>query len=93
MKHGLIKSVKNTALTLHLFPRRDCPLTTQQAAADDFYDYNGYGYGENYDGILFYIADYERKYQFSTCGSGETIFNENGLAYLEKKVDAVFKGR
>ena len=58
----------------------------EQAAADDFYDYNGYGYGENYDGILFYIADYERKYQFSTCGSGETIFNENGLAYLEKKV-------
>lgn len=57
-----------------------------QAAADDIYDYNGYGYGENYDGILFYIADYERKYHFSTCGSGETIFNENGLAYLEKKV-------
>ena len=57
-----------------------------QAAADDIYDYNGYGYGENYDGILFYIADYERKYHFSVCGSGETIFNENGLAYLEKKI-------
>ena len=57
-----------------------------QNAADDIYDYNGYGYGENYDGILLYIADYERKYHFSTCGSGETIFNENGLAYLEKKV-------
>lgn len=57
-----------------------------QAAADDIYDYNGYGYGENYDGILFYIADSEREYHFSTCGSGETIFNENGLAYLEKKL-------
>ena len=57
-----------------------------QAAADDIYDYNGYGYGENYDGILFYIADYERKYHFSVCGSGETIFNENGLKYLEKIV-------
>lgn len=57
-----------------------------QAAADDIYDYNGYGYGENYDGILFYIADSERKYHFSVCGSGETIFNENGLAYLEKKI-------
>lgn len=57
-----------------------------QAAADDIYDYNGYGYGENYDGILFYIADSERKYHFSICGSGETIFNENGLAYLEKKI-------
>ena len=57
-----------------------------QAAADDIYDYNGYGYGENYDGILFYIADSERKYHFSVCGSGETIFNENGLEYLEKKI-------
>ena len=57
-----------------------------QASADDIYDYNGYGYGENYDGILFYIADSERKYHFSVCGSGETIFNENGLAYLEKKI-------
>ena len=57
-----------------------------QAAADDIYDYNGYGYGDNYDGILFYIADSEREYHFSTCGSGETIFNENGLAYLEKKI-------
>ena len=57
-----------------------------QAAADDIYDYNGYGYGENYDGILFYIADSERKYHFSVCGSGETIFNENGLKYLEKMV-------
>ena len=56
-----------------------------QSAADDIYDYDGYGYGENYDGILFYIADSERKYHFSVCGSGETIFNENGLAYLEKK--------
>ena len=57
-----------------------------QAAADDIYDYNGYGYGENYDGILFYIADSEREYHFSVCGSGETIFNENGLKYLEKKI-------
>ena len=57
-----------------------------QAAADDIYDYNGYGYGENYDGILFYIADSEREYHFSVCGSGETIFNENGLKYLEKIV-------
>ena len=54
-----------------------------QAAADDIYDYNGYGYGDNYDGILFYIADSEREYHFSTCGSGETIFNENGLVFYD----------
>lgn len=57
-----------------------------QSSADDIYDYNGYGYGEDYDGILFYIAAAERKYHFSVCGSGEVIFNENGLKYLEKKI-------
>ncbi len=57
-----------------------------QTSADDIYDYNGYGYGENYDGILFYIADSEREYHFTVCGSGKTIFNENGLAYLEKNI-------
>lgn len=62
-----------------------------QTAADDIYDYNGYGYGENYDGILFYIAEAERKYHFSTCGSGETIFNKNGLTYLEKNIIPLLK--
>lgn len=57
-----------------------------EAAADDFYDYNGYGYGENCDGIMFYIAKEERLYHFSTCGSGLTVFNDNGLKYLEGEI-------
>lgn len=35
---------------------------TAQAYADDYYDYNGYGYGENDDGILLLISMGERKW-------------------------------
>lgn len=57
-----------------------------QSTADDLYDYALYGFGENADGIMLYIAKEERLYHFTTHGSGEVIFNDNGLAYLEKKI-------
>ena len=82
----LDKIRENTALTLHLFPRRDCPLTTNRLQQTIFMITTVTATAKTTTVFFFYIADYERKYQFSTCGSGETIFNENGLAYLEKKV-------
>lgn len=57
-----------------------------QSTADDLYDYTLYGYGENCDGIMLYISADERVYHLTTHGSGETIFNDNGLAYLESKI-------
>lgn len=54
--------------------------------ADDIFDYNGYGAGDGADGILLYVSSSPRNYWFSTHGSGETFFNDNGLAYLEKKI-------
>lgn len=57
-----------------------------ESTADDLYDYTLYGYGENSDGIMLYIAADERAYHFTTHGSGEEIFNDNGLAYLEGKI-------
>lgn len=44
---------------------------TPEAFADDFYDYNGYGRGENADGaVLVYKSgkEGERRLQISTCG-------------------------
>lgn len=57
-----------------------------ESTADDLYDYTLYGYGENSDGIMLYIAKNERVYHFTTHGSGETIFNDSGLEYLESKI-------
>lgn len=48
------------------------------AAADDFYDYNGYGYGAGDDGILFLVAMEEREYATSTYGFGIQAFTDYG---------------
>lgn len=57
-----------------------------ESTADDLFDYKGYGAGQNEDGILLYICADTREYWFTTHGSGEAFFNQNGLAYLEKEI-------
>lgn len=59
---------------------------TAMETADDYFDYNGYGVGENSDGILLYISKYPREYHFSTHGSAMEIFNDRGLVHLESEV-------
>lgn len=51
--------------------------------ADDFYDYNGYGYGKNRDGILLLISMENRDCWISTYGYGMTAFTDAGLAYIQ----------
>ena len=46
------------------------------AYADDYYDYNGYGYGENDDGILFALSIGERDWAISTYGLGIDAFTD-----------------
>lgn len=53
--------------------------------ADDTYDYNGYGFGEERDGILFLISMEERDWAISTCGEGITIFTDAGQEYMVSK--------
>ncbi|MBR0366434.1 MAG: TPM domain-containing protein [Clostridia bacterium] len=60
----------------------------RQARADDIYDYNGYGIGSNYDGIMMYISANPREYVFTTCGSAMTAFNSRGIDYLTDVVDS-----
>jgi len=50
-----------------------------EAYADDFYDYNGYGCGENRDGILLLLAMDEREYHITTTGYGITAFTDYGM--------------
>lgn len=65
---------------------------TSREYADDFFDYNGFGVGDNYDGILFLIDMDNRETYISTSGMGikyltderrESILDgvfDNGLA-------------
>ena len=69
-----------------IYTESDMTSSTTEASADDIYDYNGYGAGEDDDGILLYICSDTREYHFTTHGKGLKYFNSNGLKYLESKV-------
>lgn len=59
--------------------------------ADDYYDYNGYGYGEDHDGMLVLYKDGEvgdREIYISTCGKGIDDYDsdeiiDSMIGYLE----------
>lgn len=57
----------------------------EEAYADDYYDYNGYGFGEDADGLLLLVSMDERKWAISTCGYGVTAFTDAGQTYLIHK--------
>lgn len=55
---------------------------TAEQYADDTYDYNGYGFGEERDGILFLISMEERDWALSTCGVCIAAFTDAGQEYM-----------
>lgn len=59
---------------------------TAQSTADEIYDGNSYGYGENRDGIILYIAENPRVYYMSTCGDGIWIFGKSELDEIEQDI-------
>ena len=56
------------------------------AFADDFYDYNGYGYGEYDDGLLLVISMSEREWAITTYGYAVYAFTDAGQEALMDKV-------
>ncbi len=61
--------------------------------ADDFYDYNGYGFGDERDGILLLISMEERDWCISTTGYGITAFTDAGQAYISERFVTDLCGR
>ncbi len=54
--------------------------------ADDFYDYKGYGYGANDDGILLLVSVGDREFAETTYGYGKIAFTDYGMShYLEAR--------
>lgn len=60
---------------------------TSQEYADDYYDYNGYGIGDDYSGVLFLLAINDRDYAISTCGEAIDALSDDDIDYL---LDCVF---
>lgn len=58
---------------------------------DTFFDENGYGTGDDHDGILFMISIGDREWHITTHGYGMTVFNQDGLDYLKEQVEPLLK--
>ncbi len=54
--------------------------------ADDYYDDNGYGYGDTEDGILFLLSMEKRDWYVSTGGAAVDIFGDSELDRIEDSV-------
>ncbi|MCI7145611.1 MAG: TPM domain-containing protein [Clostridiales bacterium] len=59
---------------------------TSTEFADDYYDYNGYGLGKNYDGIMLVLSMEDRDWAITTCGYGITAFTDAGQEYIMDRV-------
>ena len=55
------------------------------AFADDFYDYNNYGFGHKGDGIILVVDYGSRDWALSTKGKGIYIFTDAGQKYISDK--------
>lgn len=53
--------------------------------ADDFYDYNGYGFGADKDGVLLLVSLEDRDWWMSTTGYGITAITDAGIEYISEK--------
>ena len=57
---------------------------------DDFYDYYGFGYGENKDGLMLALYMEERDWAISTCGYGIEAFTDAGQNSMMEQVLTYF---
>jgi uncharacterized protein len=69
---------------LVIVTERDIGNARPRDYADDFFDNNGYGLGQNRDGCLFLVVMGTRDYWFSTSGRGIGIFSGAAADKLEK---------
>lgn len=54
--------------------------------ADDYFDYNGYGMGEDYDGVLLLVSIEDRQWYISTCGYAIAAMSDNRLDHMADEI-------
>lgn len=65
---------------------KDLQGKTAEAYADDYFDYNGYGYGASHDGCLLLFDMGNRYMHLSTTGYGITALTDAGIDYINDEI-------
>lgn len=60
--------------------------TDAQSYADDYFDYNGYGYGDGEDGLILLVDMGGREWHISTCGVCVNGLEGDGLDYISENI-------
>lgn len=55
-----------------------------ESAAEDYYDYNGYGFNAQNDGVILLISMEERDWTVTTTGFGNDALNSDARDYVSK---------
>ena len=69
-------------LEVVIFTEENGEISSAMDAADDFFDYQGYGKGSDRSGVLLYINMETRDVWISTRGEGITVFNDIGIEHM-----------
>lgn len=68
------------------FVRTYSPYSSIIEFTDDYFDYNGFGYGSSQDGILLVVTTAEREYWITAGGRAIDAFTDYGLGKIEEQV-------
>ena len=91
LKESIAKIASTYNFDLVIVTETDIGRKNSMAYADDFFDNNGYGLGNDRDGCLFLIVIGSRDYWFSTSGRGIGILNQTAFNKLESDVVSSLK--
>lgn len=69
-----------------IYTSDDASLYDAETAADDFFDYNGYGVGADRSGVVLYINIKTGDRYISTKGFGIEAFTDAGIQYIGKQI-------
>ncbi|MGN0518518.1 MAG: TPM domain-containing protein [Acutalibacteraceae bacterium] len=85
------KAQKKTDLDIVIVTVNSTHGLSDMAYADDFYDYNGFGFGKNYDGVLLLINMDERTTWISTCGAAIDYLNDSDIESITDDITSELK--
>lgn len=95
VKERLDRVSEKNLLDVVVVTTNDTEGKSSMAYADDFYDENGYGYGDNFDtdGVLLLVNMDERELWISTSGRGAEIVTDYGIEEIFDRItDYASKG-